>query len=153
MNITTRSAVLEDLQVLYDFEQGIVTAERPYDPTLKDGHINYYDLKELIKSEQAEVVVALADDEVVASGYAKIKEAKAYLKFEKYAYVGFMFVKPDYRGQGVSQKILQALQAWSISRGLTEMRLEVYGDNSKALSAYERYGFKKHMVEMRVEIK
>jgi hypothetical protein len=29
----------EDLNILLEFEQGIITAERPYDPTYKKGKI------------------------------------------------------------------------------------------------------------------
>jgi hypothetical protein len=28
-----------------EFEQGIITAERPYDPTLKQGTISYYNIE------------------------------------------------------------------------------------------------------------
>lgn len=44
-----RPAIIDDLPILYEFEQGIITAERPYDETLKTHHITYYDLEEMIK--------------------------------------------------------------------------------------------------------
>jgi hypothetical protein len=47
-HITTRPARIDDLDTLYRFEQGIITAERPFNETLKPGHINYYDLKEML---------------------------------------------------------------------------------------------------------
>jgi hypothetical protein len=37
---------LEDLNILLEFEQGIIT-ERPYDPTLQEGKINY-DIRKMI---------------------------------------------------------------------------------------------------------
>ena len=40
--ILTRKAILEDLPILYEFEQGIIAYERPYDVTLKSDPINYY---------------------------------------------------------------------------------------------------------------
>jgi hypothetical protein len=40
-----RKAKLEDLNTLLEFEQGIITAERPYDPTLKQGTISYYNIE------------------------------------------------------------------------------------------------------------
>ena len=151
-NIDFRSAVLEDLPVLYEFEQGVIHAERPFDPTLKTGHINYYDIKAMIESDDTEVLVALVNDELVASAYVKIKKAKPYLKFDYYAYVGFMFVTPEYRGKGISQKVIDELISWAKSRGLNEIRLDVYDDNLNAVRAYEKRGFKKHLVEMRMEI-
>ena len=152
VNVNFRSAQLEDLPILYAFEQGIITAERPYDPTLKPDPINYYDLKVLIEREDTEVVVALVGDEIVGSGYVKIKSANSFQVFEQYGYVGFMFVKPTFRRKGISQMIIQYLKSWTQSKGLTEMRLEVYEDNHKAVAAYEKIGLKKHLVEMRMSI-
>jgi hypothetical protein len=48
--INIREAELEDLNILLEFEQGIITAERPYDPT-KEGKINYYDIRKMIIAE------------------------------------------------------------------------------------------------------
>lgn len=151
--ITFRPAELQDLQLLYDFEQGIITAERPFDSTLKGGHINYYDLKVLIESDEAEVIVAEFDKEIIASGYAQIREGKDFQSFTSFAYLGFMFVKPDQRGKGVISQLLERLKKWSQSKGITEIRLEVYNDNEPAVRAYEKAGFKKHMVEMRLNLK
>jgi len=148
--IKFRPASLDDLPVLYDFEQGIVTAERPFDPTLKPGHINYYDLKELILADDAEVIVATANDDVIGSGYAKIKRGESFQSHELYAYLGFMYVKPKHRGKGVVSDLIEVLKSWANSRNLTEIRLEVYEDNHPAVRAYEKVGFKKYMVEMRI---
>lgn len=147
-----RSALISDLPILYEFEQGIVTAERPFDPTLKSGHINYYDLKALIESNDTKVIVALSDDEIIGSSYVKIKKAEPFQNFEHYAYLGFMFIKPEHRGKGISQNIIEQLKTWAKSRYLTELRLEVYSENRRAIKAYEKVGLQKHMVEMRVEI-
>ena len=148
--INIRPATLSDLPKLYAFEQGIITAERPFDPTLKPGHINYYDLKALVESDQSEVLVAEVDGEVVASGYANIIEAKDYLIHKKYSYLGFMFVDPNQRGKGIIKLILEGLKNWSKTQGIDEIRLDVYEDNIPAVKAYEKAGFKKHTVEMRL---
>lgn len=39
-----RIATLKDLPTLLAFEQGVIEAERPFDPTIKAGNINYYDI-------------------------------------------------------------------------------------------------------------
>ncbi len=148
--ITTRTAVLENLPLLYTYEQGIVRVERPYDPTLKPEHINYYDIKEMIESEDTEVVVALSGDKIIGSGYVKIKKGSDYVQYDKYGYIGFMYVEEEYRRLGVSHIILEALQRWAKSKGVTELRLGVYDDNKGAIAAYEKFGFKKHTIVMRL---
>jgi GNAT superfamily N-acetyltransferase len=145
-----RTATLGDLSVLLEFEQGIIKAERPMDPTLADDPITYYDISEMIVSENSEVVVVEYNSKVIASGYAKIKKARNYLDHEFYSYLGFMFTAPDFRGKGVNKLIVDKLHSWSISKGLKEIRLTVYDENPAAIKAYEKVGFKKHLIEMRL---
>jgi GNAT superfamily N-acetyltransferase len=150
--ITIRPAELTDLPILFAFEQGIVEAERPFDPTLKPGHINYYDIKAMIESADTEVLVAVCHEEIVGSAYVQIRSAKPYLQHEYYAYLGFMFVHPDYRGHGVNLKIMEGIKAWVRSKGITELRLDVYNDNHSAIKAYEKAGFVNHLINMRMGI-
>lgn len=150
--IQIRTANTTDLPILLQFEQGIIMAERPFDPTLKAGHINYYDINELILSDNSEVIVAVSEGEIVGSAYVKIKAALPYLDHADYAYLGFMFVKPEYRGQGINHLIIKTLNEWAKSKGITEIRLDVYDDNVSALKAYEKAGFKRHLVNMRMRI-
>ena len=150
--ITTRSAIDDDLETLYRFEQGIISTERPFDPTLKEGRIHYYDLRAMIGAPDVELAVALDGSKVVGSGYARVTGSKIYLKHQQHVYLGFMYVEPGYRGKGVNQKIIGHLKKWAIAKGITEMRLDVYHDNLPAIKAYEKYGFSKLLVEMRMGI-
>ena len=147
-----RIATLKDLPVLLRFEQGVIEAERPFDPTIKEGEIVYYDISELIVSPISEVFVAEIENEVVASGYAKIKFDRHYLKHEKQGYLGFMYVSEKHRGKQLNQLIVNALLKWCKSQNVLEIRLDVYDDNIPALSAYQKVGFKKHMINMRLDI-
>jgi ribosomal protein S18 acetylase RimI-like enzyme len=150
--ITTRPATLADLDVLLSFEQGIITTERPWDPTLKEGDIHYYDIANMIAAPHVEVVVAELGSKIIGSGYARIETPKPYLKHHKHAFMGFMYVDGSQRGKGVNKKIIDALQKWSVAQGVREFRLEVYNDNAPALKAYEKVGFTRHMITMRMEL-
>lgn len=148
--IKIRKAKLDDLKTLLEFEQGIITAERPYDPTLKEGKIHYYDIEKMIVATDVEVVVAEIDSVTVGSGYARIATAKPYLNHRSYAYLGFMYTDPKHRGKAVNSKIIEALTNWCRSQEIDELRLDVYNDNSSAIRAYEKAGFKKHLINMRL---
>ncbi len=150
--IQIRTARLEELPTLLEFEQGIITVERPFDPTLAEDPINYYDIKAMIKSENVEVVIALSGNEIVGSAYAKILKAAPHYKNSHYAYLGFMFVKPEFRGRGINQKIIDNLKQWILSKNVNEVQLEVYAGNDPAIRAYEKAGFKKYLATMRMEI-
>jgi RimJ/RimL family protein N-acetyltransferase len=152
MNYLVRKATIKDLPVLLHFEQGIIEAERPMDPTIKDGKISYYDISELILQEESEVYVIEMNGEVVASGYAKIKDDRHYLKHKKQGYLGFMFVPSAHRGKGLNKLLLEALLKWCKQRSIFEIRLDVYDANAAAIRAYEKVGFTKHMINMRLNI-
>ena len=143
---------MADMPVLLQFEQGVIRAERPFDSTLDNDPINYYDLHQLITAPHIQLLVAQAGDELIGSGYARIETAKPYLRHRQYAYLGFMFVVEAWRGKGVNKLILDALKEWALSRNITELRLEVYSENEPALRAYEKAGFSRLMIEMRIAI-
>jgi len=147
-----RTALATDIALLQEFEQGVISAERPFDDTFKSEKINYYDLDSLISDENVELVVAEIDGQLVASGYAKIIKTKAYIKYPFYSYLGFMYVVPDYRGKGINQMIINALAKWSQEQGLNNMHLDVFADNEAAVRAYKKSGFSHYLLEMRVEL-
>tara|TARA_R110002033_G_scaffold61975_1_gene112707 strand:- start:2200 stop:2670 length:471 start_codon:yes stop_codon:yes gene_type:complete len=149
---TVRMATLEDLNILQSFEQEIIRAERPFDETLDKDPISYYDLRQLILSEEAAVMVAELNSKIVGSGYGLIRDAKPYLNHKKYTYLGFMYTDSAQRGKGVNKSIVDALMHWSKSKGIHEVRLTVYNDNAPAIRAYEKVGFKRHILEMRVKV-
>jgi GNAT superfamily N-acetyltransferase len=148
--IHIRKATLNDLTTLLEFEQGIIAAERPFDPTLKEETISYYNIEKMISATDIEVVVAVLNKQIIGSGYARIEKAKPYLNHELYAYLGFMYTHPDHRGKGVNNQIIEALTNWVRSQNIFEMRLDVYNDNPSAIRAYEKVGFKKHLINMRI---
>jgi ribosomal protein S18 acetylase RimI-like enzyme len=150
--IKTRKATLNDLPILHDFLQMLVEAERPFDETIKDGKVIYYDLQELIESDDAELLVLEDDGALIGCGYARLQKAKSYLVYREYAHLGFMFVIPAYRGLGLNQRLIAALKNWVLSKGVREVRLEVYEENIAAVKAYEKAGFKKLLSTMRCAI-
>ncbi len=147
--ITIRTATINDLDTLLQFEQGVIKAERPFDVTIKNGHVNYYDIIHLIEAPHIEIVVAESGDEIIGCGYARIEDGRIYLKHKQHAYLGFMYVDPAHRGKGVNKLVIDALTKWAISQNMNELRLDVYDENAPAVRAYEKVGFAKHLVQMR----
>ena len=148
-----RKATISDLDTLLSFEQGVITTERPFDPTLKGDPNRYYDLEKMFDAPDVELLVADLDGAVIASGYARIENAKPYLQHGQHAYLGFMYVLPAHRGKGINKMIIDVLTKWSLERNITELRLDVYQQNEAAIKAYERAGFTGHMLAMRKGLK
>ncbi|MFT6321400.1 MAG: RimJ/RimL family protein N-acetyltransferase, partial [Granulosicoccus sp.] len=53
---------------------------------------------------------------------------------------------------GINGKIIDHLNLWAKSKNITEIQLQVYDENGSAIRAYEKAGFAKYMITMRMEI-
>ena len=145
-----RRATATDLPELLAFEQGVVEAERPCNSKIKAGEVHYYDLAKLIGDEESRILVAESAGELTATGHATLKESSYYFKHERHAYLGLMYVKPAFRGQGIIQEIIEELLTWARSQGIADFFLDVYVENQRAVQAYEKFGSRPHMLEMKM---
>lgn len=148
--IVIREATMSDKPTLEQFEQRLIEAERPMDPTIRRSAVRYYDMDDLISNPQVHFLVAELGASLVGCGYARPKQARAYLDHATYAYLGFMYTDAPYRGRGINQMIVSRLKEWAVSRGMNEFRLTVYETNTPAIRAYEKAGFERHLIEMRM---
>lgn len=148
-SITFRSATIDDLPLLKEFEQGVISAERPFEPQLKIDPIEYYDLQSMIDADHVNLVVAEVKGTIVASGYLRIEQAKPYIQYSFYGYIGFMYVLPEYRGKGIIQQVMSYLENWGQEQGVTAFHLDVFAENSSAIRAYQKAGYLPNLVDMR----
>ena len=148
--IKIREATPADLPVLLAFEQGVVEAERPYNSKIKADSVHYYDIAELIAHSESRVLVAEKSDRLIATGHSTLKRSSDYFVHDRHAYLGLMYVEPAYRGQGVIQAIIDELLVWARGQGIQDFFLEVYAENESAVRAYEKFGFRPHMLEMKL---
>ena len=149
MNIKIRKATPEDLTILLDFEQQLIAVERPMDISLEQHkRINYYDISAYIDSETAQLYVATNENEIIASGYGLIKKNDPKFAYREHGYIGFIFVKDEFRGIGISKLIIKAIFDWFRTKNIKEVKLTVYEENPSAIKAYEKLGFKKNLIEM-----
>ena len=143
-----RAASIEDLHRLLELEQNIVESERPYDSFLKEEDVSYYDIPNLITSAQSHLIVVESGIDIIGSGYAQIRQSKSYHIHENHCYLGFIYLEPTYRGNSIGRSIVEALKEWGLAKGLRHFHLNVYSDNTSAIRAYEKAGFKKVSVLM-----
>ena len=148
-----RQATLNDLEILLQFEQLLIDYERNLTSHIKDGRINYYDIESFIKKPDATVIVAETNGEIIGSGYALISSNKTYKTPDKYVYLGFMYVKEEHRGKGVNKRIMNELIEWGKKSGYHIFKLDVYSNNSSAINAYQKAGFKGEELNMILNLK
>ena len=80
------------------------------------------------------VIVAYADDKAVGGGAIKEYDGER-------AEIKRMFVRPEFRGQGIAAEILSALEAWAKELGYKGTILETGCMLTSAIRLYERSGY------------
>jgi len=148
--IHIREATAADLPALLACEQEIVESERPFNNKIKDGSVHYYDIAKMVASDESLVLVAEDGDQVVGTGLATLRTSLDHFKHDRHAYLGLMFVEPSHRGQGIIQDVIERLMSWARAKGISDYYLDVYAENKPALRAYEKFGFKGNLLEMRL---
>ena len=85
------------------------------------------------------VLLALADDEPV--GIAVCFFALSTFRAAPLLNIHDLAVLPQYRGKGVGQALLAAVEEHARRKGCCKLTLEVLDDNTRAQSLYRRFGF------------
>jgi len=147
-----RQARFEDIPTLLVLEQGVVEAERPFNSSIKEVGATYYDLEELIASENACLIIVEDNGKIIGTGYSQIRESKQSLNHEYHGYLGFMYVDPIYRGKGINKEVMDYLIDWTKGNGITDFYLDVYAQNASAIKAYEKVGFAPCLLEMKLNL-
>lgn len=60
---------------------------------------------------------------------------------QRYAHIFLLYVKPEYRRQGIGSALMQRAQAWAISNNYPALGLQVFSHNQPALKLYQGLGF------------
>jgi ribosomal protein S18 acetylase RimI-like enzyme len=75
-------------------------------------------------------------------GWIMIDKAFDYLTGDEIGWINDLYVKPGCRGQGYSKLLLKEAFKEFKKNGYTDVRLNVYAHNEKAMKLYEKMGFR-----------
>ena len=144
-----RKAKISDINQLINLQRLLIKFESKINKHTRKG-ILYYTKKELssaIKSKNATVYViediSIKDkstknqSKIIASGLSRIIKSDPWDKYDKKGYLGMMFVLPEYRKQGLGNKIIKALLSWLKEKKIKEVHLCVYPENKGAVALYK----------------
>lgn len=145
-------ASISDIKTINAFQYKLGVYERTFDNNLKDdANIKYYSnymLKKHIKSEQSLCLIAKQNHEAIGFGVALLKQNKNWHKGLYKAYIDFLFIKEEYRNQGVGKTLMKKLIQWIKKKKVTDIRLQVFHNSSETLKFYRNMGFKDYIFEM-----
>lgn len=91
----------------------------------------------------------LADREHVFATATMIIETKYYRNGGKVAHIEDVAVHPDHQKNGYGKMIMEGLKTEAVAKGCYKMILDC---SDKNIQFYERCGYKKHEVQMRLDL-
>lgn len=124
MNTRIRTATLADLDALLALE-----ALFPVD------RMSRRSLRRALTSPQADCQIIVRANQVL--GYGLV----FYRHNSRTARLYSIILGPAYRGQGLADALLEALEAAASQRGCQNLRLEVQTGNTAAIRFYRRHGY------------
>ncbi|MGM9993017.1 MAG: GNAT family N-acetyltransferase [Candidatus Bruticola sp.] len=101
-----------------------------------------------IAKEIATVFVAKNKAGQIVGHIAANLDVTDFLTGEKQAWIFDLAVKPEYRRRGVGNRLIAAVEASALERGLTHIGLTVTCCNTGAISLYREAGYQNERVQM-----
>ncbi|MED4017681.1 GNAT family N-acetyltransferase [Sutcliffiella cohnii] len=95
--------------------------------------------------------LCLMDDDTLL-GWIQIDKAIEYLTGEEIGWINDLYVKVPYRGNGYSKLLIEEALKEFRNLGYSDVRLNVYAHNEKAMALYEKMGFRDVSKFMKISI-
>jgi len=100
---------------------------------------------ELSKLPHAFSIIAYIDG--VAAGLINCFEAFSTFSCKPLINIHDLIVLKEFRGHGLSQKMLEKIEEIAIQSGCCKLTLEVLSENKVAMSSYKKFGFSSYMLD------
>jgi ribosomal protein S18 acetylase RimI-like enzyme len=159
-----KTATIDDIEIIVDIwnsfldeHDGIVTGRNPL---LKDMNerrdeacVMYENfLKSNVESQDGKVLIAEEGKAIAGYSLGYIKDEIPIFKLRRYGYISDLFVKKEFRGQGVSTRLMDAMIRWFKDKGAQYASIGFYADNHEAHEIYRKWGFFDYKIEARKRI-
>jgi aminoglycoside 6'-N-acetyltransferase I len=97
----------------------------------------------LYTSDNDEILIAKTD-EGIAVGFANISIRKDYVEGSNSSPVGYLegiYVRPEFRKQGIAKRFIELAEDWSHKRGCTELGSDTEIENTESRNFHRHIGF------------
>src|SRR4051812_12207068 len=151
-SISIRKARLADVPLLNRLEDEFDRDERrivlkknervrPYLRARSSVRFKSRRMRKWLTSRNALVLIAEADSVPCGFSIQWIGTHTSIYRPKRFGFIGIMFVRRDYRGQGISSLMMKEAQVWFAKRKITHVVLTIMADNKDARGIYEKWGF------------
>jgi len=138
LNSHVRKADFSDLEVLVAFTKAEYceaerSAEAPENIRLG--------IKAALENDTLGMYWVLVKDDAQVIGNVSVVKEWSDWHAGYYWWIQSMYIQPEYRGQGLIEKLLDAVKEAAKSDNALDLRLYVHKMNARAIAAYRKSGF------------
>jgi ribosomal protein S18 acetylase RimI-like enzyme len=162
--ILIRKARLKDINTLIRLENELYDDQIEYLKESKSKNLGDFFLKKnsniflkkfilrTIRSKNGLVLIAEFDKKIAGYLIIIIKKNIPIFKLEKLAEITDLFIKEEFRGKGISNKLRAEVLNWCKIKKISSITLDLLPKNIHAKRIYEKWGFNEFLIEMRMMI-
>ena len=134
-----RKALINDAKYLDNLLTMLIQDERQYDNSIDENFVvtNFY--QNYIEDNTKLLYLAEENNEIVGYIYGYFK--KDDTNQNNIAYLDALFIKNEYRHQGIANKLIEELKKWAIKNNCTNIEVNVCSQNIKAKNLYLKNNF------------
>lgn len=137
-NILIREAVNEDLTQILDIYNDVIlhtTAVYNYDPHTLAMRTEWFETR-----RQQGLPIFVAEEEGMIVGFSSIGPFRAWQAY-KYTVENSVYVKADYRGKGISKKLMTPLIEAAKKLGMHAIIAGIDATNEASITLHKQFGF------------
>ena len=143
MNFTIGKVMLNEISEINNMLTDLIQDERKnYDSNINENYKVEEFYEKLINNDDKRILVARDNDIILGYVYG----------FNKVAQLDALFVKEQYRGNGIARSLIREFINWARGKEVAYVELSVCKDNANAISLYENEGFSIDKICLRKEL-
>jgi ribosomal protein S18 acetylase RimI-like enzyme len=95
----------------------------------------------LASPKQTEAIFFAEDDDTQPLGFVHVVTSVDYFTHAAHGHVSALVVAPQGERRGTGRALMRACEEWARTRGYSLLTLNVFAQNTRAISFYERLGY------------
>ena len=133
--------MLNEISEIKNMLTDLIQDERQnYDSNINENYKVEEFYEKLINNNDKTIFVARDNDIVLGYVYGFIQDNGCHYN-NKVAQLDALFVKEQYRGNGIARSLMKEFINWAEEKGVAYIELSVCKNNTNAISLYENEGF------------
>jgi len=155
--INIRKATINDLKSIQELNHELCTKEnREFDSTIDPNYPfsskgeSYFKLR--LGSDDSFVLVAEKNNKIVGYFVGALIAPMDYRTLMKLAEAENMYIKDDFRSQGIGGRLVSLFEDWCKERKVQRIRYVASADNIEAIKFYKKHGCKEVDIGLEKEL-